>query len=51
MTNEQKRSSKRFAPSRWAERVIPVILVLLLLALVMTVIFVILSILGVLPAG
>ena len=51
MNSQQNRSSKRFAPSRWAERIVPVILGLLLLALVLTVIFVILSVLGMLPAG
>jgi hypothetical protein len=51
MSSQQNRSSKRFAPSRWAERIIPAILLLLLLALVLTVIFVILSVLGMLPVG
>lgn len=51
MNRQQNRSSKRFAPSRWAERIVPVILGLLLLVLVLTVVFVILSVLGLLPAG
>ena len=51
MSSQQNRSSKRFVPSRWVERIVPAILGLLLLALVLMVIFVILSVLGVLPAG
>jgi hypothetical protein len=51
MNSQQNRSTKRFAPSGWAERIVPFILGLLLLALVLTVIFVILSALGMLPAG
>jgi hypothetical protein len=51
MNNQQNRASKRFVPSKWVERTVPVILGLLLLALVLTVVFVILSVLGVLPAG
>jgi hypothetical protein len=51
MSNQQNRTSKRFVPSKWVERIIPLILGLLLLALVLTVVFVILSVLGVLPAG
>jgi hypothetical protein len=51
MNNQQNRNSKRFTPSRWLERLVPLVLGLLLLALVLTVAFVILSALGVLPAG
>lgn len=51
MSSQQSRNSKRFTPSRWLERLVPLILVLLLLALVLTVVFVSLSALGVLPAG
>ncbi len=51
MSSQQNRTSKRFVPSRWLERIVPIVLGLLLLALVLTVIFVILSVLGVLPPG
>ena len=51
MSDQQNRTSKRFVPSRWLERIVPVLLGLLLLALVLTVIFVILSVIGVLPSG
>lgn len=46
-----KRPSKRFAPSTWTERLVPVLLMLLLLALLATVLFVILSVLGVIPGA
>ena len=49
MSSQQNRSSKRFVPSKWVERIVPLILGLLLLALVLTIVFVGLSILGVLP--
>ena len=51
MSGQQNRTSKRFVPSRWLERIVPILLGLLLLALVLTVIFVILSVIGVLPSG
>jgi hypothetical protein len=51
MSSQQNRDSKRFTPSRWLERLVPLILGLLLLALVLTVVFVTLSAIGVLPAG
>ena len=51
MSSQQNRTSKRFVPSKWVERIIPLILGFLLLALVLTVVFVILSVLGVLPTG
>jgi hypothetical protein len=51
MSSQQNRTSKRFVPSRWLERIVPVVLGLLLLALVLTVIFVVLSVLGLLPSG
>jgi hypothetical protein len=43
------RKSKRFTPSRWAERMVPVILATLLLVLLVTLGIVILSISGLLP--
>ena len=43
------RPSKRFDPSAWSERIVPVLLVLLLLALVVTLIIIGLSILGFTP--
>ncbi len=45
-----KPASKRFKPSRLAERLIPVFLVLLLTGLLVTILIVILSVLGVIPA-
>jgi hypothetical protein len=51
MSSRPNRGSKRFTPSRLAERIVPLILGLLLLALVLTVTFVILSVVGVIPAG
>ncbi len=51
MSSQKSRSSKRFTPSRWVERLVPLTLGLLLLALVLTVAFVVLSVLGILPAG
>jgi len=44
------RSSKKFSPSRWAERLVPVMLVLLALGLVGTIVFVLISILGLVPS-
>ena len=44
-----KRSSKRFTPSWWSERLVPMLLALLALALLATVALVILSSLGVFP--
>lgn len=45
-----KRESKRFAPSRWAERLVPLILIVLLLALAVTILVVLLSLFGLTPA-
>jgi hypothetical protein len=42
-----KRPSKRFLPTAWTERLVPLLLALLLLILAATVIFVLLSVLGV----
>jgi hypothetical protein len=43
------RKSKRFTPTRWAERIVPIILAALLLALLVTLGIVILSIFGLIP--
>lgn len=43
------RPSKRFDPSTWSERIVPVLLGLLLLALVITLVIVGLSVLGLTP--
>lgn len=43
-----KRPSKRFAPSTWTERLVPVLLVLLTLGLLATIAVVVLSLMGVL---
>ena len=51
MSNQQNRASKRFVPSRWVERVVPLLLGLILLALVLTITFVILSVMGVFATG
>jgi hypothetical protein len=45
-----KRPSKRFTPTTWMERLVPLLLGLLLLALIATVVVVVLSILGWTPA-
>lgn len=44
-----RRESKRFTPSGWAERLIPVLLIGLLLALVVTILVVLLSVFGFTP--
>jgi hypothetical protein len=48
MSSQGKRS-KRFIPSKWMERLVPVLLVLLLVALVGTILVVVLSVLGLMP--
>lgn len=48
--NSQGKRSKRFFPSKWMERLVPVLLVLLLVALVATILVVVLSVLGLIPA-
>ena len=45
------RPSKRFPASKWAERLVPVLLILLLLALLGTIAFVILASLGLFSGG
>jgi hypothetical protein len=42
--------SKRFSPSAWTRRLVPIILVLLALGLLITLVIVILSVLGLTPA-
>ena len=49
MSSQGKRS-KRFIPSKWMERLVPVLLILLLLALVVTILLVVLSMVGLIPA-
>jgi len=44
-----KRSSKRFTPSAWMDRLVPLLLALLAIALLATVVVVLLSLLGVTP--
>jgi hypothetical protein len=44
-----KRPSKRFTPSAWTERLVPILLALLVLALLATLVVVVLSVLGVTP--
>ena len=45
----RSRKSKRFTPSHWAERIVPIILAALLLALLATLGIVFLSIFGLIP--
>lgn len=44
-----KRSSKRFRPTAWTERLVPLFLGLLVLALVATLIVIVLAVLGLTP--
>ncbi len=46
---DHRGSSKRFAPSQWTTRLIPVLLVILLFGLFTTLAVVILSIIGITP--
>lgn len=45
-----KRPSKRFTPTTWMERLVPLLLGLLLLALIATLLVVVLSLLGLTPS-
>ena len=45
-----EKNSKRFSPSSWTQRLVPVLLVLLALGLMVTLAIVILSLLGLTPA-
>lgn len=49
MNGSGKRRSKRFVPSGWLQRLVPMLLGLLLLGLIFTILVVILVVLGVLP--
>ena len=44
-------NSKRFIPSKWTQRLVPVLLILLLLALLITLGIVLLAVLGLMPAS
>ncbi len=44
-----KRPSKRFLPTAWMERLVPIMLVFLLLALLATILVVVFSVLGWIP--
>ena len=44
------RSSKKFTPSEWTERLVPALLILLLVGLVATLVIVGLSVAGLIPA-
>ncbi len=46
-----KRPSKRFVPSRWSERLVPVLLAILLLGLLATMALIALSMMGLTPGG
>jgi len=43
------KKSKRFEPTKWSERLIPILLVLILLGLVVTILIVIMALLGLTP--
>ena len=45
------RPSKKFQPSKWTERLVPVLLVILAIALIATILIVALAVLGIIPAG
>lgn len=47
MNNPERGPSRRFQPTTWTERLVPVLLVILLVLLLGTIILVLLSILGV----
>lgn len=51
MSAKQRGSSKRYQPSAWTERLVPVILVLLLVLLAAVIVFVLLTTLGVVAPG
>ena len=44
-----KNSSKRFTPSAWTEKLIPVLLIVLVLALIVTLVVIGLSLVGLTP--
>jgi hypothetical protein len=44
-----KRTGKRFNPSFWSERLVPILLVLLMLAMLAAVVITVLSMLGLTP--
>jgi len=43
------KKSKRFEPTKWSERLIPILLALILLGLVVTILIVIMALLGLTP--
>jgi uncharacterized membrane protein len=43
------RPSKRFNPSRWMERLVPILLVILAIGLLATILIIILAVLGIIP--
>lgn len=45
------RQSKRFTPSKWAERIVPIVLAILFLALALTLAIVFLSMFRLIPGG
>ena len=48
--SNQGRPSRRFVASRWAERLVPLVLILLSLALAVIILLIVLSVLGLIPA-
>jgi hypothetical protein len=48
---DSKRPSKRFKPSAWTERLVPLLLALLALALLATLVIVVLAMLGMTPGA
>lgn len=43
------KKSKRFEPTKWSERIVPIVLVIILLGLVATILIVVLATLGLTP--
>lgn len=50
MTHPKAKQSKRFSPSAWTQRLVPVLIILLALGLLVTLAIVILSVLGLTPS-
>lgn len=49
--SQPHKPSKRFQPSAWSEKIVPLLLILLSLFLVGTMLLLVLALLGVLPAA
>ncbi len=51
MERQMNRQSKRFTPTKWAERIVPVVLAILFLALAFSLVIVFLSMFRLIPGG